>query len=220
MATCAKCGAKVMLPYQCRYCGGYFCPDHRLPENHECSRLPRRGWNDKPGFKESGQVEPKPKTRPSLHNFTHVLKQKSVIILLVFLVIAGIWAWSLLSASSGQLQAYRQFLNWALLIFGFAFIIGFMLTIPQRPRSVVRIRGEIEVREGAEVIIRAPPQRISRVSRRVAKWVLIIGGIAALIGLTYGISSNEFGYVSAGFGGGFLGLGVGLHLFRLSRYPE
>ena len=133
---------------------------------------------------------------------------------------AGIWACFLLSASSEQLQTYRQFLNWALLVLGLAFILGFMLTVPPKPRSMVRIRGEVEVREGAEVIIRAPPLRRWHVSRRIAKWVLIIGGVSALIGLTFGILSNEFGYVSVGFGGGFLGFGVGLCLFRLSRYPE
>jgi len=29
------------MPYICRYCGGRFCPDHRLPENHNCERLKR-----------------------------------------------------------------------------------------------------------------------------------------------------------------------------------
>lgn len=51
MATCAQCGAKVVLPYQCKYCGSYFCPDHRLPESHSCSRLPKGGWPVKPSVK-------------------------------------------------------------------------------------------------------------------------------------------------------------------------
>ena len=29
------------MPYRCRYCGGRFCPDHRLPENHNCEGLRR-----------------------------------------------------------------------------------------------------------------------------------------------------------------------------------
>jgi len=36
MATCDKCGEEVALPFKCRYCGGNFCFDHRLPENHGC----------------------------------------------------------------------------------------------------------------------------------------------------------------------------------------
>lgn len=35
--VCAYCGRKFTeLSYQCTHCGSYFCPDHRLPENHEC----------------------------------------------------------------------------------------------------------------------------------------------------------------------------------------
>ena len=24
------------MPYRCKYCGGRYCPDHRLPEGHNC----------------------------------------------------------------------------------------------------------------------------------------------------------------------------------------
>ena len=34
---CASCGVEVDLPFQCNYCENYYCPDHRLPENHDCS---------------------------------------------------------------------------------------------------------------------------------------------------------------------------------------
>lgn len=36
---CQKCGKEVFLPFKCPYCGGYFCPEHRLPENHECPKI-------------------------------------------------------------------------------------------------------------------------------------------------------------------------------------
>ncbi len=39
MAKCDYCGEEVSLPYTCGYCGGSFCPRHRLPENHECEGL-------------------------------------------------------------------------------------------------------------------------------------------------------------------------------------
>ncbi len=39
MAECDFCGAEVTMPYTCGYCGGSFCPKHRLPENHDCSGL-------------------------------------------------------------------------------------------------------------------------------------------------------------------------------------
>lgn len=34
---CEKCGLEVDLPFKCNYCEGYYCPEHRLPESHECS---------------------------------------------------------------------------------------------------------------------------------------------------------------------------------------
>lgn len=27
------------MPFVCKYCGGSFCPEHRLPESHECPGL-------------------------------------------------------------------------------------------------------------------------------------------------------------------------------------
>lgn len=37
MAKCYFCGRQIKgLPYVCRRCGETFCPDHRLPENHNC----------------------------------------------------------------------------------------------------------------------------------------------------------------------------------------
>jgi Zn-dependent protease len=36
---CQKCQKEVFLPFQCPYCKGYFCSEHRLPENHECPRI-------------------------------------------------------------------------------------------------------------------------------------------------------------------------------------
>ena len=33
---CDFCGTEVDLPFTCNYCGGTFCPDHRLPEAHAC----------------------------------------------------------------------------------------------------------------------------------------------------------------------------------------
>jgi Zn-dependent protease len=36
---CQKCGEETFLPFRCPYCGGYFCAEHRLPENHECPKI-------------------------------------------------------------------------------------------------------------------------------------------------------------------------------------
>jgi membrane associated rhomboid family serine protease len=40
------------MPYTCHYCGGSFCAEHRLPENHDCSGLDE--WDDPSGVFDSG----------------------------------------------------------------------------------------------------------------------------------------------------------------------
>ena len=37
LTKCAACGVEVDLPFRCNYCENYYCPDHRLPENHDCT---------------------------------------------------------------------------------------------------------------------------------------------------------------------------------------
>jgi hypothetical protein len=40
MGYCRKCNRKLDgLPFHCKYCGGYFCDNHRLPEDHNCQGL-------------------------------------------------------------------------------------------------------------------------------------------------------------------------------------
>ncbi len=52
MAKCDACGKYENLPYQCRRCGGTFCAEHRLPENHDCPGLDE--WDDPSGVFDSG----------------------------------------------------------------------------------------------------------------------------------------------------------------------
>lgn len=41
MVECEICGADVSggSAFTCTYCGGTFCPTHRLPFNHVCPRI-------------------------------------------------------------------------------------------------------------------------------------------------------------------------------------
>lgn len=39
MATCDYCGEDVDIPFNCKFCSGTFCSDHRLPEVHDCAGL-------------------------------------------------------------------------------------------------------------------------------------------------------------------------------------
>ena len=52
MAKCDVCGEHVNMPYNCGNCGGTYCSDHRLPENHSCPGLDQ--WNDPDGVFDSG----------------------------------------------------------------------------------------------------------------------------------------------------------------------
>jgi Zn-dependent protease len=36
---CQICGQESLMPFQCPYCGGQFCSEHRLPENHSCQKI-------------------------------------------------------------------------------------------------------------------------------------------------------------------------------------
>ena len=51
--ACQICGKSEALPYRCKYCGGYFCSDHRLPENHSCPEL----WMAKPPIERWSRVK-------------------------------------------------------------------------------------------------------------------------------------------------------------------
>lgn len=42
MPQCECCGKEVDLPFECKFCGGYYCLEHRLPESHNCPNLPPR----------------------------------------------------------------------------------------------------------------------------------------------------------------------------------
>ena len=39
MGTCQTCGKSELLPFNCKFCGGIFCGEHRLPENHSCKKI-------------------------------------------------------------------------------------------------------------------------------------------------------------------------------------
>jgi len=41
VSRCQICGTDVLYPFECNYCDGKFCVDHRLPETHSCQGLPR-----------------------------------------------------------------------------------------------------------------------------------------------------------------------------------
>jgi len=41
MPECDQCGREEILPFTCAYCGGNYCAEHKLPENHNCAYRPK-----------------------------------------------------------------------------------------------------------------------------------------------------------------------------------
>ncbi|WGM89560.1 MAG: CAP domain-containing protein [Candidatus Bathyarchaeum tardum] len=41
MTKCQICNKQVNMPFKCRYCSGFFCDEHRLPESHNCTWTPK-----------------------------------------------------------------------------------------------------------------------------------------------------------------------------------
>lgn len=74
MTRCDHCGSECTLPFTCQHCGGKFCPDCRLPPNHNCTGI--GSWNAKPrpaigmnysrggGVTATGGVAPETRRRP------------------------------------------------------------------------------------------------------------------------------------------------------------
>ena len=45
MAKCDYCGGNIhSLPWTCKRCSQTFCDNHRLPENHDCSRINQKNF--------------------------------------------------------------------------------------------------------------------------------------------------------------------------------
>jgi len=68
---CDYCGKEVDLPFQCSFCGFYFCTEHRLPESHDCPNLPTRTplgrWKAKLPKARKGQAKERIKEEGELY---------------------------------------------------------------------------------------------------------------------------------------------------------
>lgn len=148
------------------------------------------------------------------------LRGKNSVILLLLLIGFGVFIWYILSLPSDRLDLYQQFLGWGLLFIALIFIFSFVLTIPRKGKSKVRFKGELHMEGDTEWTIKTNEKRRDRlrVSRKISKWILISGGIITLVGLTLGSISQIHGYLIIGIGSGFLGGGLGLYLFRPTRF--
>jgi len=57
MAQCDYCGKEIqsLSTFTCSYCGKTFCPEHRLPFNHNCTHIEAWKQTPPPGQKRAQQ---------------------------------------------------------------------------------------------------------------------------------------------------------------------
>jgi len=60
-AKCQYCDRDAALPFKCPYCNGYFCAEHRLPENHACPEF----WKARAPREEAPTIIKEEPTKPS-----------------------------------------------------------------------------------------------------------------------------------------------------------
>jgi uncharacterized protein YkwD len=87
MPACDLCGKEEMIPFTCAYCGGNYCAEHRLPENHNCTHLPKTPPPYLTAYDNSQPLE-----KPALKRKQFSLKK--IIAVITIAVIAGAVIWS------------------------------------------------------------------------------------------------------------------------------
>ena len=125
---CQYCGTEEILPFKCPYCNGYFCAEHRLPENHECPEIwrarapreaaPRVTVESKTPYEYRITFGPRPTTRTFWFSPTEI-KHLTLSVLLVMVVGFSIIFWFL---GVGILESYPEILIVSSLVFALAFL--------------------------------------------------------------------------------------------------
>ncbi len=113
MVKCAICGKREYLMYRCNYCLQYFCSKHRLPENHLCPGLPKRGWKqvrNRRTIKKRSHRKPRIKNKPQRNNRREKPKKARVWIV-VSLIIIGLTATFYMSNPEGFITTLYELTN-------------------------------------------------------------------------------------------------------------
>jgi uncharacterized protein YkwD len=87
MPACDQCGKEVALPFICAYCGGNYCAEHRLPENHNCTRRPKTP----PSYLTTYDNRQPPET-PAVKRKHFALKKLAALTAIAVIVGAIIWS--------------------------------------------------------------------------------------------------------------------------------
>jgi uncharacterized protein YkwD len=87
MPACDLRGKEEMIPFTCACCGGNYCAEHRLPENHNCTHLPKT-----PPPYLTAYDNRQPSEMPAVRHKRFSLKK--LVALTIIAVIAGAIIWS------------------------------------------------------------------------------------------------------------------------------
>ena len=118
MVQCDKCGREEYMPFRCKYCGGYFCSEHRLPEMHDCSGYYQysRSTTGATGFRPTG-FSYAPQQQSARYWFSQrELRDLAIGLALILGILFTVMAWR-------TLVAYPTVLVGSLLIFALAFLL-------------------------------------------------------------------------------------------------
>ena len=118
MVKCDYCGEEEYMPFRCKYCGGYFCSEHRLPELHNCTGEYQysRSTTGNTGFNTTGYSYTPPRSARTLGIFgRNEIRDLGIGLGVIMLI--------LLSSYWRVLFLNPVFLFSALLIYGLAFIL-------------------------------------------------------------------------------------------------
>jgi hypothetical protein len=73
MTNCDYCKKKINgLPHTCRYCGKIHCPDHLLPENHDCKGLKEYSSKNSERWKKNVSEIVSQKSQKSNEDFNYI----------------------------------------------------------------------------------------------------------------------------------------------------
>ncbi len=116
MVACDYCGKDEYMPFRCKYCGGYFCAEHRLPEFHDCPGLyqskPR--WEPQPQRTYTGYRAPPRRSILGLWGRNELRDLAVGMGAIMLILLSSYW----------RLMVFRPlFMLGALLIYALAFIL-------------------------------------------------------------------------------------------------
>lgn len=161
MSKCESCGKEVVLPFQCSFCSGYFCIEHRLPENHKCLKAPARTplgrWKakklpvvqfEKKKSKPMTVQEPSPKIQTRIRIPTREFKNllSSYLVGVAFAIVGlGIVFWQVYSPALTFLLFFYVIpiplilIGIVLFAIGFLAIIGTIVSMIRKPFISIKL---------------------------------------------------------------------------------